>query len=256
MANLYGPRIVTDGLVLCLDAANRKSYPGSGSTWYDLSGNGYHGTIQGATFSNNAFNFDGTDDYIDLDSHASNLIFNAPATMNFWFKATNNISVGGRLYSTSNGEYDLNTDNVDYFNVGYGNFTTTLTNEKFSVGKGVNQQNPEVASTVNIYGVTEGVDPQNKWYNMCVTTQSGSWQIYVNGVLQNLTRSSYWQGNIFGYGEDISSKTNVTIGALRRGSQVIGVFQGSIVHTSLHNRLLSSDEILQNYNALKGRFGL
>ena len=120
----------------------------------------------------------------------------------------------------------------------------------------VEEQNPEVASTVNIYGVTEGVDPQNKWYNMCVTTQSGSWQIYVNGVLQNLTRSSYWQGNIFGYGEDISSKTNVTIGALRRGSQVIGVFQGSIVHTSLHNRLLSSDEILQNYNALKGRFGL
>ena len=45
MANLYGPRIVTDGLVLHLDAANRKSYPGSGSTWYDLSGNGNNGTI-------------------------------------------------------------------------------------------------------------------------------------------------------------------------------------------------------------------
>ena len=41
MANLYGPRIVTDGLVLHLDAGNSKSYPGSGSTWYDLSGNAY-----------------------------------------------------------------------------------------------------------------------------------------------------------------------------------------------------------------------
>ena len=49
MANLYGPRIVTDGLVLNLDAGNSKSYPGSGSTWYDLSDNSVNGTgINGA----------------------------------------------------------------------------------------------------------------------------------------------------------------------------------------------------------------
>ena len=66
VANLYGPRIVTDGLVLHLDAANRKSYPGSGSTWYDLSGNGNNGTISGATYSasNKCFNYDGTDDTV------------------------------------------------------------------------------------------------------------------------------------------------------------------------------------------------
>ena len=45
MAFSRGPSIVTDGLVLALDAANHKSYPGSGTTWYDLSGNGNNGTL-------------------------------------------------------------------------------------------------------------------------------------------------------------------------------------------------------------------
>ena len=46
----YSPRIVTDGLTLCLDGAASTSYSGSGSTWYDLSGNAYNGTITGASY--------------------------------------------------------------------------------------------------------------------------------------------------------------------------------------------------------------
>jgi hypothetical protein len=66
MSNNYGPRIVTDGLVLCLDAADRNSYPGSGSTWYDLSGNNYNGTISGATFT--TFNNNGVFYFYQNDS--------------------------------------------------------------------------------------------------------------------------------------------------------------------------------------------
>jgi len=68
----YGPKIVTSGLVLCLDAANKRSYPGTGTTWTDLSGNSNNGTlINGPTF--NAGNqggivFDGTNDYISIGS--------------------------------------------------------------------------------------------------------------------------------------------------------------------------------------------
>jgi hypothetical protein len=58
MASLGGPNIITNGLVLALDAANNKSYPGSGATWYDLSGNNYHFVGSGSYgFSNNAITF-------------------------------------------------------------------------------------------------------------------------------------------------------------------------------------------------------
>ena len=73
-----GPNIVTDGLVLYLDAANPKSYPGSGTVWKDLSGNGNHfNLINGPSFNNFYINFDGVDDYVksintlDLSSYNS-----------------------------------------------------------------------------------------------------------------------------------------------------------------------------------------
>ena len=63
----YGPKIVTSGLVLCLDAANKRSYPGTGTTWTDLSGNSNNGTLtNGPTFSagnQGSIVFDGTNDY-------------------------------------------------------------------------------------------------------------------------------------------------------------------------------------------------
>ena len=70
-----GGQIVTDGLVLCLDAANKDSYPGSGTTWYDLSGNGYNSTAAGTvgpTFNSNGyFEFTGgivTENYSRFDT--------------------------------------------------------------------------------------------------------------------------------------------------------------------------------------------
>ena len=64
-----GPDIVENGLVLHLDAADTNSYPGSGTLWTDLSGNGNNGTLtNGPAYSSNNkgyFSFDGTDDYVD-----------------------------------------------------------------------------------------------------------------------------------------------------------------------------------------------
>lgn len=72
MGTFYNPSIVTDGLVLCLDAANTRSYPGSGTTWNDLSGNGHNGTLlNGPTLSLdgiNCFVFDASNDYVNLGS--------------------------------------------------------------------------------------------------------------------------------------------------------------------------------------------
>jgi len=69
MGTFYNSNISTDGLVLCLDAANPRSYPGSGSTWYDLSGNGNHadlatGSMGLENWSNGTFNFNGSNEYV------------------------------------------------------------------------------------------------------------------------------------------------------------------------------------------------
>ena len=68
MGVAYNPNIVTDGLVLCLDAANKRSYPGTGTTWTDRSANGNNGTLtNGPTFDSangGSIVFDGTNDYV------------------------------------------------------------------------------------------------------------------------------------------------------------------------------------------------
>jgi hypothetical protein len=70
MAYFHSPRIVTDGLVLALDAANTKSYPGSGTTWSDLSGNSNNGElVNGITYDDTNLGslvFDGVDDYVQI----------------------------------------------------------------------------------------------------------------------------------------------------------------------------------------------
>ena len=105
MAIFYNPRTITDGLVLALDAANTKSYPGSGTTWTDLSGNGNNGTLtNGPTYNSSnlgSLSFDGIDDYSTL---TSNYTLSAGWTLSFWgnpiFDST--VNVNTVFYSASN----------------------------------------------------------------------------------------------------------------------------------------------------------
>jgi hypothetical protein len=90
MASIGGPNIVTDGLVLALDAANTKSYPGSGTVWKDLSGNGNNGTlINGPTFDTGnlgSIEFDGVDDWTSF----GNILNTGTSdfTISAWVKST------------------------------------------------------------------------------------------------------------------------------------------------------------------------
>ena len=89
-----GPKTITNGLVLYLDAANKKSYPGSGATWTDLSGNSNTGTLtNGPTFSAanmGSILFDGTNDYVDCGNNSSLQI--TQGTISAWVKSTTNDS--------------------------------------------------------------------------------------------------------------------------------------------------------------------
>ena len=111
----HSPRIVTDGLVLCLDAANKRSYPGAGTTWTDLTANKNNGTLRNMTnnFSTDgagSLTLDGSDDFIDLGSQVSNL---STCTVSFWINYVTFAAVNSPI-----GDNALSFDLVIYFEAG------------------------------------------------------------------------------------------------------------------------------------------
>ena len=226
--------IVTDGLILNLDAANRKSFVSGSTSWYDLSGGRNTGTLNGPTgglpsysSANGGYiSFDGTDDYVDC---GNNSIINTAVntcTINVWFKQTTSASY---KFLTSKGPSDANENFV--LTVGY-------TNSKlyFDVGGG----GPYVDITYS-YSL-------NTWYNICATHNrvggSSTLLIYINGILIPGTVASPTL-------TPITNSSNFTIGS-GRGNTLN--FPGNIANVSLYNRALSATEVLQNYNALKNRY--
>jgi len=219
MALVHGaqePLGVRDGLVLYLDAANARSYPRTGDTWFDRSGNGNDGTLEGGVgyLGSNfgSLTFDGTDEYV-----SSTL----PALTNY------TTSAWVRLRIPNAGEYQL----LQTFNDGFG---MSVLGNKFFAYNGTG--NTGVQTVVN-----------DVWYNWVVTstnTPSNSTKIIINNVL-----SVY---NIFSTYRAISSGAIALagwIGQSRYLNADIGAF-------AVYNRVLSATEIAQNYDALKGRYGL
>ena len=217
----YGPRVVTDGLVLALDAADTNSYSGSGSTLYDLSGGGNDGTISGATFNSDGyFDFDGTDDYIDC-GNSSILNVGNNITVNVWFYVNQTSSFETIVAKVLN-DYSLGweLDNSS------GTFRVTL--------------RPS-ATQVNLIAGTLSV---GNWYMGTMTFDNTTARLYLNGVQTGSTTS--------GGPVTLNSTQSLTIGRRIQGSY----YDGNIAQVSIYNRALSASEIQQNFNALRGRFGI
>jgi hypothetical protein len=214
-----GPRIVTNGLVLSLDAADRNSYPGSGTTWFDVSGNNNSGSLtNGPTFSSanlGSIVFDGVDDIVNLGKPAS--LDLTTLTLSAWIRTTTNLNqiVIGKSYISS---YYMNiAPNVKQFAF-WTNGSQLL------------------STTIPTIG-----DPI--WCNIVGTINSTSKNVYFNGIINSTTAGST-------VGID---SNDVYIG----NSPVINsFFLGNIANVQIYNRALSPQEVLQNYNATKTRFGL
>ena len=238
----YGPRIVSNGLVLCLDAANKRSYPGTGTTWADLSGNGNNGTLtNGPTFSAGNMGsivYDGTDDYISIGSQ------------NIVGTGTSPFSVELCIYNTKNwgvGEYTLPfrvKQDSEFFGSLYNPSGTLLT---YSTFRGSTQWGIPVTQA----------DFVNKWiflnyvYNGGNKSTATSFVSYLNGVqlptgTVNLGIAGGLAANCNIIGVDGDNGCNSTNS---------GLLQGKISLYKLYNRALSATEVLQNYNAVKTRFG-
>jgi formylglycine-generating enzyme required for sulfatase activity len=222
--------IVTDGLVLWLDAGVTASYPTSGTTWTDLSGNKNNGTLtNGPTYNSSnggSIVFDGVNDYASINN-ATTLNFSTALTISFWF-----FSGTTHSYLYLKGRTDADNYNPYLRTDGYYAWTGV---------SGRSQFNPP-AGFIN----------SNTWYNITVTHISGNNpQIYRNGVLA--TGYTYTEGN-----GSLALGTNsnpVSINAdIPRG--VIGQFDGKIGVTMAYARAITASEVLQNFNAQKARFGL
>ena len=225
MAFNYSPRIIQDGLVLYLDAANTKSYPTTGTTWSDLSRRGNNGTLtNGPTF--NSLNgggivFDGVDDYVSCGNNSNLQI--EQGTISAWVKTTSP-GAGFRGIITKQNNYGLFTNNSVLVTYDWGNTQTRST--------GIN--------------IADGT-----WKNiaMSFTTNTGTPSnnaiIYLNGSAILTTT--------------IKQSNNTVEVQLARGGVSAGSTQllnGNISTGLVYNRALSATEVLQNYNATKSRFGL
>lgn len=221
------PRIVTDGLVLSLDAGNPKSYPGSGTTWTDLTGRGNNGTLtNGPTYNSSnggSIVFDGTNDGVQLPG--TNLSLNQ-MTISSWNYSTDYVQNGHLFEKTTDG-----TTNTQY---------SLLLGTDGNIRYRVLGLNPiDLAAPM--------VTVNGQWNNIVATWDGTSKRIYVNGVLAANT------GTLPG-----SVTQNST------GPAYIGIagnfagnpFNGRISNTTIYNRGLTEAEVQQNFNALRGRYSI
>jgi hypothetical protein len=234
MATQYANgKIVTSGLVLALDAADRNSYVSGSTVWNDVSGNGNSGSlVNGLTFSNNSIVFDGVDDNVIT---TKNLGANPLPThsISIWFKTS--VASGYKIIGIENAQTGTGAGNYDR-NIYVG------TNGKLYYGV-------YSGGVVTITSSMSVID--NTWRNVtAVATGTNSIKMYINGVL-----------NATGTGNGFSAYATSYI---RIGSYVLsswpnsntGFFNGSISNIQIYDRALTDPEILQNYNAQKSRFNL
>jgi hypothetical protein len=234
--NMDCPAIVTNGLLLNLDAGFAPSYPTVRSSWYDLSGNQKHGTlINGPTFNSNnggSILFDGIDDYIACGNlgtfdNMSFQMFVKVLSNGGGFKAFGGAVGGGSDYDTG--------FNIDMQGGSSGAFTNCSIEGGFlRVGGGTDFMTSSVS-----FGT---------WCNICFTVSPTFIQFYLNGVPQNGT-------NRINNASSTIGMNNLVIGA-RVYSLPSTSINANIGSTQIYNRALTATEVLQNYNSQKDRFGL
>lgn len=221
MALYHNPKIVMDGLVFCVDAANPRSYSGSGTTWTDISNNSNNGTLtNGPVFSSNNFgyfDFDGADDEAPIGDN--NFPYGSSAgSLCGW--ANTDTAVGGWSWIISYGTDGnslsrfIGINASTYYFGGYGNDITAS-------------------------GVVA-----NTWFYMVGVYDGAYASIYINGSLVSGPTAKSW--NTVANVQRIGRQTNTAS----------EFWNGKISHVSVYNKALTATEITQNFNAQRGRYGL
>ena len=230
MATIGGPNTIETGLIVSVDAANPTSYPGSGTTWRDLSGNSKNGTTSGATYGSQnggVFNFDGVNDTISFGT--GNTFFPLTSfTIDLWTQSKGTVPTTG----TTPGLFGFTYGIRAYFD---------LTNRVvFSATSGSTLQNLTYTHTTNIRD-------DGSWNNIVFQATPTNSYIYLNGELK-ASRSLTWLGNT------IWPTDTWNLG--RDNNNSFQFFTGSIASYKMYNTALTLPQIQQNFNAIRGRFGI
>ena len=224
MASAAGPNIITDGLVLHLDAANTNSYPGSGTTWTDISGKGNNGTLtNGPTFSSDdggSIDLDGSDDCTTISSSNDFAYGTGDFTWEVWARADGFGSNNYLLEHGSNGG-----------TLAFG-------------APGNRYYNSTVGSGSVLYSTGFGSMSSNVWYHLVATRISGTTFLYKNTVL---TASASDSHNF--------AAQSVLLG--KYGGSNSNYWNGKISNVKIYKgKGLTATEVKQNYKALRGRYGI
>ena len=238
MAFSYSPKIVTDGLVLYLDAANPYSYVSGSAVWNDLSRSQLSGSLtNGPTYSSanlGSIVFDGVDDYVNGIGSISDFSFiqnTGVFTISSWVKLTN--LSGGRYFLGNND----GTTGAKGFYFGYDGSNGRLW---LFITYGLGGQ-----ATISYIRTNFFTD--NNWVFVTCVGNGTTCQFYKNGQIFSDS------GTLGTFSTGDSTRT-LSIGRVNNYNGEY--WQGNVAQTSIYNRSLSATEIQQNYNATKGRFGL
>jgi len=250
----HGARIVTDDLMLHLDAANPKSYSGSGTTWYDVSGNGRHATLRGTSPASFDSRNKGVLDFapsnasyatIDHDSEISSAVFDSSDnfTLCGWVYVQSYISYGTLINKANGGSYSNTTNGI---------WIENTSRRIAGVSSTAENSNPSGSIIYPAYGSSNA--ETNKWYHITYCGDGTTARLYINGVqvnssnFSNITRTRGSTTNPIVIGSR-NANTNYTL----THSAELDSFVSSV---SAYGRGLSPEEINQNFNALRGRFGI
>lgn len=223
------PTPVQDGLLINLDATNSASYPGTGKTWYDLSGNNNHAFLRnGVLYDGKSLVFDGLDDYAEiLNNSTINNCLNSDFSFEIWVNYYNQTWTYPKIFSkgmwTYNGAINgpsrlIGTPNLIFWQHIVGSTDTGV------CGLG--------AGAPAVYGAV------NTWHNIVYTRTGGTIKCYLNGVLQAAS-------SIPCISQDLRSNYNIRIASSSNGEnsrQKVMIFRQ-------YNRGLSDSEVLLNYNS-------
>ena len=235
MGVFAGPEIVEDGLVLALDAGNTKSYPGSGTTWTDLSGNGNNASLNdGAYFSNNSILFDGDNDGVDLGRSYFETVDEFSVVI--WFKPDG--VKGGTQMLIYEGQGDGFGGNNE-FHVQYDSGSTDQVAAWMTGGISI--------------GSGSGTVPVDRFSQVSYTVSglsgTATGTLYLNGQNEGsdtgtISRSGYGVNTLVGRPYSLAFPTPPRS------------YEGLIQSVMVYHRALTAAEIQQNFNATRGRFGI
>jgi hypothetical protein len=233
MATTGGSNIVRNGLILELDAANRRSYVSGSTTWRDVSGNNYTGSLTNGPAFNSANGgnivFDGSNDYV-ITSTNTNISSSNARTLSCWINPNSTYATGS-FYSI--------------MKIGNGSSNGTL----FEILTFCSTSPTQLTVFGHFWGggfamaVPGTPIVSNQWYNIAMTYTDSLVSIYINAELK--TTGSFTLN---------TSNTPLNLGQPQFGGHLYN--KGLVSSGMVYNKSLSQQEVLQNYNAMKSRFNL